>query len=244
MKTAFAAWENRIAPVFDVAGQIHIVETGVGQSIRETQVSFADNLPVQRALRLAELGVSTLVCGAISRPMHEMVAAYGIHVVPFVAGDLREVIRAWLRDGLQRDSFAMPGCWRRDRRGARGMSGIYEGVQIMNSDKRGGRGLGGGGQGTRLGQGGFGGGGRGRGAGQGAGDQGRGGRSGGGGIGGGGRRQGPGGRRLGRMGGPLAGGPGGNCACPQCGHTEPHKRGVPCAQTECPKCGIPMTRER
>jgi len=62
--------------------------------------------------------------------------------------------------------------------------------------------------------------GTGRGAGRGAGRQGR-----------------------GRMGGPRAAGPGGNCICPQCGHQAPHVRGQPCNQQTCPQCGTVMTRQ-
>jgi hypothetical protein len=46
-----------------------------------------------------------------------------------------------------------------------------------------------------------------------------------------------------RMGGPRAAGVGGHCLCPQCGHSEPHGRGVPCMQKKCPKCGTAMIRE-
>ena len=53
-----------------------------------------------------------------------------------------------------------------------------------------------------------------------------------------------GGRGLGRMGGPYAAGPGGNCVCPSCGHKVPHQAGVPCYQSGCPKCGTQMARER
>ena len=39
-------------------------------------------------------------------------------------------------------------------------------------------------------------------------------------------------------------GPGSECICPECDAKVPHKRGVPCYETECPKCGTRMTRAR
>lgn len=200
MKTAFAYWDNRIAPVFDIARQIHVVEAESGRIVAETEEVLADDLPVQKVIRLAKLGIGTLVCGAISRPLHEMVAAYGIEVVPFVAGDLCEVIQAWLSDNLEHDTFAMPGCCGRGLGRRRGMRGMRQEDDLMNGRKRGGTGQGGQGRGR-------------------------------------------GGQGRGRMGGPLAGGAAGACLCPKCGHREPHERGVPCVQKQCPKCGTAMTRE-
>lgn len=60
-------------------------------------------------------------------------------------------------------------------------------------------------------------------------------------FGGGGRFQAPAGGR-GRMGGSAAGGPGGVCRCPSCGHTVSHTVGTPCYNIKCPKCGNAMTR--
>ena len=60
---------------------------------------------------------------------------------------------------------------------------------------------------------------------------------------GGGRGAGGGGARGGRMGGPAAAGPEGACVCPQCGHRVAHRRGVPCTENACPKCGARMVRE-
>jgi len=133
-KTAFAYWDNRIAPVFDIARQIHVVEAESGRIVAETEEVLADDLPVQKVIRLAELGIGTPVCGAISRPLHEMVAAYSIEVIPFVAGDLREIIQAWLNDNLEHDTFVMPGCCGRGRR--RGMRGVNEECPVYRSSAR------------------------------------------------------------------------------------------------------------
>ncbi len=67
MKTAFAYWDKRIAPVFDTARQIHVVEAESGRIVREALETLESDVLVQKALRLSELGISTLVCGAISR---------------------------------------------------------------------------------------------------------------------------------------------------------------------------------
>jgi predicted Fe-Mo cluster-binding NifX family protein len=225
MKTAFAYWDDRIAPVFDIARRIHVVEADSGRVVAETGEVLADDLPVQKAHRLVELGVGTLVCGAISRPFHEMVAAYGIRVIPFVAGDLSEVIQAWLSGNLERDTFAMPGCSGRGRGRRRGMGSTGKDEHRLNGKRRGGMGPGGGEGRWREG--------RFSGKedmtmprGDGTGPRGAGG-----------------GQGRGRKGGPLAGGPVGTCLCPKCGYREPHERGAPCVRKKCPKCGIAMTRE-
>ena len=110
MKTAFAYWDNRIVPVFDTAHKIHVVETESEKVVCETQETLSKDQPVHKALRLVELDIGVLVCGAISRPMYGLIDGYGIQVIPFVAGDLREVIQAWLSGNLERDAFTMPGC--------------------------------------------------------------------------------------------------------------------------------------
>ncbi len=38
-------------------------------------------------------------------------------------------------------------------------------------------------------------------------------------------------------------GSGGNCVCPKCGYRAPHRRGLPCQEERCPKCGAKMLRE-
>ncbi len=159
-KTAFAFLEKRIAPVFDTARQFHVIEVESGRIIGDAQVIVTPDLPLQKMLRLTELGIDTLICGAISRPLQAMVAAYGIQVIPFVAGNLEDVIRAWLKGGSLGNHFAMPGCCRRGSRPGRPLD-FYQEEKNMNGRKKGGMGTGGG-QGQGRGRGPGGGQGRGR----------------------------------------------------------------------------------
>jgi predicted Fe-Mo cluster-binding NifX family protein len=112
MKAAFAVWNNRIAPVFDVARDIRLVETESGHIICETDERLPADSGPEKGRRLIELGVDTLVCGAISRPVLSQIAAYNIRVVSFVAGDLSEIIQTWLSGDFKKEAFTMPGCCR------------------------------------------------------------------------------------------------------------------------------------
>ncbi len=112
MKAAFAVWNNRIAPVFDVAREIRLVEAESGRMVMERDEKLPVESAPEKGRRLTELGVEMLICGAISRFMLSQIAAYDIRVVPFMAGDIHEIIRAWLSGDFMKESFVMPGCCR------------------------------------------------------------------------------------------------------------------------------------
>ena len=127
MKTAFSSWKNRIAPVFDVTRQIFLVESVDGKIIFEEEKGLPGEDLGEKALHLAGMGVNTLVCGAISQFMQSIIASYGINVVPFIAGDLREVIQAWFDNRIKDDVFAMPGCCQEGKRSRLGSTGVRAG---------------------------------------------------------------------------------------------------------------------
>lgn len=124
MKIALSIWNERIAPVFDVSNRISLVEINEDLITWKAAEELSESASLAATAWLAEQGVKTLICGAISRPLLARLNSYGIRVIPFVAGDLREVVDAWLKGNLDRKAFLMPGCHRRgygpDRRGCRG----------------------------------------------------------------------------------------------------------------------------
>jgi predicted Fe-Mo cluster-binding NifX family protein len=120
MKAVFSTWNNRIAPVFDVSTNIVLVEVESGKILRKEKKNLPNALPVQTAQSLIEIKADLLFCGAISRSMHETICSYGISVIPFVAGDLGDVIEAWRSGITDWSCFAMPGCRFGGRRRNRG----------------------------------------------------------------------------------------------------------------------------
>lgn len=140
MKTAFAVWNNRIAPVFDVAREVIIVESGLERMADQTQVKLLGDLPSHKALRLSQLGADHLVCGAISRALKAMLTASGIRVIPFVAGDVKVIIDAWDRRVFERSAFSMPRCRRCSSR--RLTDPKQDEVRMVNDNRNGSMGLG------------------------------------------------------------------------------------------------------
>jgi len=116
MKAAFTTWRNRIAPVFDVAGQVVLVDVDTENRVGSTLLSLPEGPLETKVQRLSEQDVQVLVCGAMSRAAQELVLAEKIEVFSFVAGDTDHVIQAWLEGRMAQADFAMPGCAHRRRR--------------------------------------------------------------------------------------------------------------------------------
>ncbi len=222
MKVAITVWGGRVSPVFDTARELLISQIENGRIAEQHREPLLEQAPAQRVSRLRKLHVEILICGAVSRPLAELLVAGGIQLIAFVAGDATAALTAFLHNELPGPDFLMPGCRAGGGRCRNRLGKTPENV-MMNERK--GRGMGagrgqGGGQGAGMGAG------RGQGGGQGGGM-------------GAGRGQGGG---RGRLGGPAAGGPVGNCVCPQCNETVAHERGVPCSERQCPRCGAALVR--
>ena len=111
MRVALPVCRGRVSPVFDVARRLWVVDIEEAEVVRRFEVELADR---GQGRQLAELGVDTLVCGAISSELRGAVAATGVEVVAEIRGEPDEVLLGYMAGGLDRPIFAMPGtCHRR-----------------------------------------------------------------------------------------------------------------------------------
>jgi len=120
MKLALAVWNGRISPVFDTSRQLLVIDAENGKVVSRRDHEIETDDPLQKVARLAESGVEALVCGAVSRSLAQLIEGRGIELVPFVAGEVEEIITAFLAGSLPSPDMAMPGCCSRRMRFRRG----------------------------------------------------------------------------------------------------------------------------
>lgn len=122
MRLAIPQWQGRVSPVFDVAGSLLMIDHVEGVETVRQRIVLVEDFPLERARRLAGLGVDMLICGAISRPLQRALLHSGIGVISQICGDVEQVADAYISGRMRQQIFIMPGCrgWQRRFRGARG----------------------------------------------------------------------------------------------------------------------------
>ena len=126
MKAAFTIWNGRIAPVFDVAGQVMLVNSDAEQE-PHTIINLPGGSACEKITFLRQLHVQVLVCGAMTRRTARYAHDLNLEVFPFIAGEQQEIIDTWLSQRLLDNRFCMPGCGRngcfKKHRGGQGHRG-------------------------------------------------------------------------------------------------------------------------
>jgi predicted Fe-Mo cluster-binding NifX family protein len=138
MRIAIPQWQGRIAPVFDVAGHLLLVDIDHGRETQRQEQTLAKTEWSARVQGLLSSGVNVLICGAVSAQLQSKIAASGIQVIAFVCGAVDDVLAAYLDGTLADRAFAMPGCQRWRRHGGQDVLpiGSVAGVPVSGHSTR------------------------------------------------------------------------------------------------------------
>ncbi|MDY6935012.1 MAG: NifB/NifX family molybdenum-iron cluster-binding protein [Spirochaetota bacterium] len=120
-KTAFPVYKDRISPLFDVSDIFFIVDI-INESIGRKHIYDISNVTgIKKIDRLEELGVSIVICSAISKIFADSLLSRGIDLIPGIIGKVNDVVHAYLNNCVMADAYIMPGCkWRRRYKGGQG----------------------------------------------------------------------------------------------------------------------------
>ncbi len=116
MIVAIPIWQGRISPVLDVAERVLLCDIELEECAPE-MLSLEQQEPMARAEELKAAGVDLVICGAVSRELELALVARQITLRALCCGDVDEVLQACRRGDTRLQSFGMPGCRQRRRRG-------------------------------------------------------------------------------------------------------------------------------
>ncbi len=110
MKIAITAWGNRISPVFDSARTLLIARIEDQTIKSKTYKAFKpEDIPELAAL-LKRMGVSTLICGAISTKPADKIVENHISLISFVSGNAMDILNSFASRSTIDQTHMMPGC--------------------------------------------------------------------------------------------------------------------------------------
>jgi len=111
MKIGIPIWNGNVSSVFDFARSLMVIELDDGREAARREVGLEYEDINRRTAELQRVGIDVLICGAVSKPLANTIRARGIEVIPFVTGSINQILDAYLKGQLDRQRFAMPGCW-------------------------------------------------------------------------------------------------------------------------------------
>jgi len=120
MKIAIPVYKHTVSNTFDFARKLLVVTIEDGSETQRSEVDMAGRAPAQRAAQVKKLGVDVVICGAVSHMLAGMIEMAGIGIVPYITGNIDEVLPAYLSGGLTGPRYQMPGCWQGRGKGPRG----------------------------------------------------------------------------------------------------------------------------
>jgi len=116
-RIAIPVWEGRVSPVLDTAERLWVQDLDDGSQTPADIVDFRHPDLRHRMQFIRGLGIQTLLCGAVSRQLHNLLLEAGIAVRPWLTGDVEDIAAAYSEGRLTGNRFLLPGCRKRRRRG-------------------------------------------------------------------------------------------------------------------------------
>lgn len=97
---ALPVFQERISPLMDVSDRYAIFEASEGTVRHKIDISLNAESELQRVEKLKEIGVNTIICGAVSGCIARVIDEKGIRLISMVYGPVEEIITHYLAGSL------------------------------------------------------------------------------------------------------------------------------------------------
>lgn len=106
---AIPVFQWRIAPVFDSCLRVFLVHIEHDHEVERSELPVYGLWLSERVVALQRARVTTLICAGISDVLDNMLESAGIRVIEGIAGQIEDVLQAFLSNRLKEPQFCMPG---------------------------------------------------------------------------------------------------------------------------------------
>lgn len=107
MKITIPVYENRIAPSFDYSQRALLLTLEGSKEIKREEILLKGLNSLQKVIRLSDLGVEVLICGAVSAFAMRMLVNNRISVIPWINGEVERIIKLYIQGQFNGQRFRM-----------------------------------------------------------------------------------------------------------------------------------------
>lgn len=115
MNICLATYENRIASLLETSNRLFMIQPPNYDMECSYSIPIMHNTPNEIVRVLRKNQATTLICGAVSGCVQNFFKAQGLEIIPWITGEITEVIHALRTNSLQSANFIMPGCRKHGR---------------------------------------------------------------------------------------------------------------------------------
>lgn len=110
LKIAVTIWGNRISPVFDASANLLVADIENNIVMNKTFKAISPDTPETLVSLLRHMGVTVLICGAISEKASGTIVENKIKLISFITGNTDRFLESFAhKKGIEK-VFMMPGC--------------------------------------------------------------------------------------------------------------------------------------
>ena len=109
MRIAIPIFHNRISPILDTCTRLMVVDYEDAIVTRKKEIALEFCSQLERLEILKKLNPDAVICCGVSDVFDKMLRSAGIRLISGIAGDVDQVVEAFMNDRLGDPRFRLPG---------------------------------------------------------------------------------------------------------------------------------------
>ena len=109
IRVAIPIFRSRVSPVFDSCTRVLLVDIEKNREIERNEIYLDELSLTERVTIIQKSKVTTVICGGISDMLQNMLRGVDIKLRTGIAGEVDQVVAAYLSKALDEPRFHMPG---------------------------------------------------------------------------------------------------------------------------------------